>query len=40
MVATGFVVAATELRDIFSVFDQDGSGKIDLEEFLDYMMGA
>lgn len=40
MEATGFGVAGTELRGIFSRFDRDGSGKVDLEEFVDYMMDA
>lgn len=40
MVATGFDgLANQELHDIFGLFDKDGSGKVDLEEFMDYMMG-
>ncbi|CAM9257196.1 unnamed protein product [Scytosiphon promiscuus] len=38
MVATGFGLANDELHDIFDLFDRDGSGKVDLEEFMDYMM--
>lgn len=41
MVATGFDgLANQELHGIFGLFDKDGSGKVDLEEFMDYMMGA
>jgi len=41
LVATGFDgLANQELREIFGLFDKDDSGKVDLEEFMDYMMGA
>lgn len=41
LVATGFVgLGNQELHDIFGLFDKDDSGKVDLEEFVDYMMGA
>ncbi|CAM9135103.1 unnamed protein product [Hapterophycus canaliculatus] len=40
MVATGFGLVKDELDDIFSLFNRDGSGKVDLEEFMDYMMGT
>lgn len=41
LVATGFGgLGSQELRDIFGLFDKDGSGKVDLEGFMDYMMGA
>lgn len=41
MVATGFDgLVDQEVHDIFCLFDKDGSGKVDLEEFMDYMMSV
>ncbi|CAN0525452.1 unnamed protein product, partial [Ectocarpus sp. 8 AP-2014] len=40
MVATGFGLTNQELNEIFGFFDRDGSGKVDMAEFLDYMMDA
>lgn len=38
MGATGFGLADVNISDIFGEVDKDGSGKIDLEEFVGYMM--
>lgn len=40
MVATGFGLTNQELKEIFGLFDRDGNGKVDMVEFLDYMMDA
>ncbi|CAM9374923.1 unnamed protein product, partial [Ectocarpus sp. 13 AM-2016] len=40
MVATGFGLTNQELKEFFGFFDRDGSGKVDMVEFLDYMMDA
>ncbi|CAM9250749.1 unnamed protein product [Ectocarpus sp. 12 AP-2014] len=40
MVATGFGLTNQELKEIFGFFHRDGSGKVDMVEFLDYMMDA
>ncbi|CAB1100423.1 unnamed protein product [Ectocarpus sp. CCAP 1310/34] len=40
MVASGFGLTNRELKEIFGFFDRDGSGKVDMAEFLDYMMDA
>lgn len=40
MVATGFGLADLNVGDVFSEVDKDGSGKVDLEEFVTYMMGT
>lgn len=40
MGATGFSLTDRELDEIFGQFDKDGTGKVDLEEFMDHMMGV
>ncbi|CAM9314679.1 unnamed protein product [Laminaria digitata] len=40
MGATGFGLANPTTRDIFAEVDKDASGKIDLQEFVEYMMGT
>lgn len=40
MVVTGFGLADEELQEVFGLFDKDSSGKVDIEEFMDYMMEA
>lgn len=40
MAATGFGLADAELQEIFGLVDKDSSGKVDIAEFMDYMMEA
>ena len=40
MAATGFGLANVNISDVFGEVDKEGSGKIDLEEFVGYMMGT
>lgn len=40
MVVMGFGLMDTELKEIFGLVDTDGKRKVDLDEFVDYMMNA
>ena len=40
MVATGLGLGDVNMGDVFGEVDKDGSGKVDLEDFVAYMMST